>query len=195
MKPFKEYLSESAKQWDFRVKVAGSFEKQDEKTLESLLNKWKVSSFKKKGTTPVQALPLDFPKLKNEQVNIYEVSVEYPTTTNELTEYLLGNLKVARECLVVRRPGEPLEEYQEPKEKREGALLNDPEYKESVNPSEPLYGEKYNSQFLKELDDILKLQRKERGEQIPTEGKAKFNTDSPEGTKSVFNKLPDDPRK
>ena len=195
MKQFKEYLQESVRQWDFRVKIAGNFEKDAEKTLESLLDKWKLSSFTKKGTTPVQQFPLDFPKLKNEQVTIYEVSTEYPVTTNELTEYLASNLRVARECLVVRRPGEPLEEYQEPKETREGALLNDPNYSEAPNTGEEFYGEAYNSKFLKELNDVLKLQRKERGEVIPSETAAKFNTDSAEGNKSVFNKVAEDPRK
>lgn len=195
MKQFKEYLQEGVKKWDFRVKIAGQFNTEGEKTLESLLDKWKISSFKKAGTTPVQQFPLDFPKLKNEQVNIYEVSVDYPATTFELSEYLLANLKVTRECLVVRKPGEPLEEYQEPKEKREGALLNDPDYKEAPNSSEQFYGEQYNTKFLKELTDILKLQRKERGEVIPAETAAKFNTDSAEGTTSVFNKVAVDPRK
>lgn len=195
MKQFKEYLKESARQWEFRVKIAGDFDKTAEKTLESLLNKWKVSGFKKKGTTPVQQFPLDFPKLKNEQVTIYEVSIEYPVTSHELTEYLVNNLKLAREYLVVRKPGEPLEEYQEPKETRDEALLNDPNYKEAPNSGESYYGDEYNSKFLKELNDVLKLQRKERGETIPSDTAAKFNTDSAEGTKSVFNKVAEDPRK
>ena len=41
------------------------------------------------------------------------------------------------------------------------------------------------------LNDILKLQRKERGEEIPTEGAAKFNTDSPEGTGSLLKQAED----
>jgi hypothetical protein len=187
MKQFKEYLQESVKKYDFRVKIAGEVSKEQEQALESILDKWKISSFKKAGTTPVQQFPLDFPKLQNQQVSIYEVTVDYPVTSNEITEYISGNLKVAKENFVVRRPGEPLEEYQEPKEKREGALLDDPDYKESPNAKfEDYYGEKYNSAFLKELNDVLKLQRKERGEQIPTEGAAKFNTDSAEGKTGVL---------
>ena len=64
-------------------------------------------------------------------------------------------------------------------------MLNDPDYKESPNATfEDFYGDKYNSGFVKELNDILKLQRKERGEEIPTEGAAKFNTDAEPGTTS-----------
>lgn len=197
MKQFKEYLKESAveKKYQFRVKIAGEVAKEQETKLESLLNRWSVSAFKKTATTPVQQLPLDFPKLKNAQVNIYEVTLDYPTTQNELTEYLSGGLAIAKENFVVRRPGEPTEEYQEPNEKREGPLLTDPDYKEAGNPQfEDYYGEKYNSAFLKELNDVLKLQRKERGEDIPTEGAAKFTTDLAQNNKSPIQQA-QDPRK
>ena len=52
-------------------------------------------------------------------------------------------------------------------------------------------GTKYNSGFVKELNDLLKLERKARGEEIPTEGAAKFNTDSPANTKSILQAAPE----
>lgn len=194
MKNFKEYLQESAlqKKYDFRVKVAGDFSKEQETKLKSMLERFQVNAFKKVGTTPIQALPLDFPQVKNCEVNIYEVSVDYPTTQQELTEYLSTGLEVSKQRLVVRRPGEPSEQYQEVTEKRDGALLDDSEYKESPNANfEDFYGTKYNSGFVKELNDLLKLERKARGEVIPTEGAAKFNTDSPENSKSVLQAAPE----
>ena len=179
MKTFKEYLSESKKQYDFRVKVAGDFTTEQEDTLKSLLGRYSLSGFKKTAKTPIQQLPLDFPQVKNCEVSIYEVSVDYPTTQHELTEYLTAELGVNKQNLVVRKPGEPTEEYQTPVEPREGALLDDPDYKEAGNAQfEDYYGDKYNTGFVKELNDILKLQRKARGEEIPTEGAAKFNTDA-----------------
>ena len=138
-----------------------------------------LKNFKKTAKTPIQELPLDFPQVKNCEVSIYEVSVDYPVTQYELTEYLTAELGVNKQNLVVRKPGEPTEEYQTPVEPREGALLDDPDYKESPDAQfEDYYGDKYNTGFVKELNDILKLQRKARGEEIPTEGAAKFNTDS-----------------
>jgi hypothetical protein len=203
MKSFKEYLSESKKTYTFRVKVAGDVSSDQEKAMESLLAKYSLSSFKKTGKTPIQELPLDFPKVKNKEVNIYEFTVAYPTTQFELTEYLSSELAITKECIVVRRPDEPYETYQEKVDPQESPLLLDSEYKEapSVN-SEDYYGDKYNSGFVKELNDILKLQRKERGEVIPeasdkitgTDAKAKFNTDSVGNTKSPIMQSPD-PRK
>lgn len=198
MKNFKDYLQESIQQkkYDFRVKVAGDFTTEQEAKLKDMLERFKVGAFKKVGTTPIQALPLDFPQVRNCDVKIYEVSLDYPTTQQELTEYLTSGLEVSKQRLVVRRPGEPSEEYQHDETKREGALLNDPDYKEAGNPQfEDFYGDKYNTGFVKELNDLLKLERKARGEEIPTESAAKFNTDSPANTTSVFNKVSPDPRK
>ena len=194
MKNFKEYLAESTKEkkHEFRVKVAGEFDNDQESKLKTMLERFQVSDFKKVGTTPIQEFPLDFPQVKNCDVKIYEVTLDYPTTQQELTEYLSSGLGVSKQRLVVRRPGEPSEEYQEIVEKREGALLNDPDYKESPNAKfEDFYGSKYNSGFVKELNDLLKLERKARGEVIPTEGAAKFNVDSPENSKSVLQSAPD----
>lgn len=185
MKSFKEHLTESKKKYDFRIKIAGDMTTEQEDTMKRLLGRFtlgnNLTGFKK-SKTPIQALPLDFPQVKNCEVNIYEVVLDYPTTQYELTEYLSTELGVGKTHLVVRSPFEPTEEYQNVEPKREGALLTDPDYKEAPNAQmEDFYGDKYNSGFVKELNDILKLQRRERGEEIPTEGPAKFNTDAEPG--------------
>jgi hypothetical protein len=190
MKSFTEYLTESKKQYDFRIKIAGEMSTEQEDTMKRLLGRFTnentLTGFKK-SKTPIQAVPLDFPQVKNCEVNIYEVTLDFPTTQFELTEYLATELGIGKQNLVVRRPGEPSEEYQMPAEKREGALLLDPDYKEAGSPQfEDYYGDKYNTGFVKELNDILKLQRKERGEEIPTEGAAKYNTDAEPGNTSLF---------
>jgi hypothetical protein len=195
MKSFKEHLTESKKQYDFRIKIAGDFTAEQESNLKTALSKYSIAGFKKSGKTPIQDLPLDFPQVKNCEVNIYEVTLDYPTTQFELTEYIANHCGINKSHLAVRRPGEPTEEYQHIEEPRSGALLDDPDYKEAGNAKfEDFYGDKYNSGFVKELNDILKLQRKERGEEIPTEGAAKYNTDSAINEKSPVQQAPD-PRK
>ena len=189
MKSFTEYLTESKKQYDFRIKIAGEMSTEQEDNMKRLLGRFTnentLTGFKK-SKKPIQAVPLDFPQVKNCEVNIYEVTLDFPTTQHELTEYLATELGIGKHSLVVRRPGEPSEEYQTPAEEREGALLLDPDYKEAPNAQfENFYGDKYNSGFVKELNDILKLQRKERGEEIPTEGAAKYNTDAEPGNTSL----------
>ena len=71
--------------------------------------------------------------------------------------------------MAVRRFGEPSEQYQEETEKRTGALLTDPDYKESKNANfDDYYGDKYNMNFVKELTAELQSMREARGEKIPT---------------------------
>jgi len=198
MKSFKEHLSESiaSKKHEFRVKVAGTFSKEQEEKLKTMLERYQVDAFKKVGTTPIQALPLDFPQVRNCEVNIYEVTLDYPTTQQELTEYISSGLGINKQNLAVRRPGEPSEEYQHEEPKREDALLNDPDYKEAGSPKfEDYYGTKYNTAFVKELNDLLKLERKARGEVIPTEGAAKFNTDTTDTQESLLKFQAQDLRK
>jgi hypothetical protein len=186
MKNFKDYLIESKKQWPFRVKIAGTVTSEQETALKGLLERYTVAQFRKVKTTPVQALPLDFPQVRNCEVSIFEVTLDYPATPQELVEFLSTNLGVNKQNLVVRNPNEPGEEYQNTEVKpREGALLDDPTYAEAGSPKfEDYYGDKYNTGFVKELNDLLKLERKARGEQIPTEGAAKYNTDTPANTTS-----------
>jgi hypothetical protein len=171
MKNFTEYLVESVKRYPFKVKIAGPVATEQEDRMKRALGRYTTTEMTanlKKTQTPIQSLPLDFPQLRNCEVNIYEITLDYPTTQQELTEYLSTELGISKQNLVVRRPNEPTEEYQQEVEPRTGALLNDPDYKEAGNPQfEDYYGDKYNTGFVKELNDILKLQRKERGEVIP----------------------------
>ena len=145
MKNFKEYLAESTKQYNFRVKIAGDVSSEQETTMKKLLGRFteaETASFKKT-TTPIQSTPLDFPQVQNCEVNIYEITLDYPTTQFELTEYLSTELGVNKQRLVVRSPNEPTEEYQHIEaNKKEGALLNDPNYTEAGNPQfEEYYGD------------------------------------------------------
>jgi hypothetical protein len=197
MKNFKDYLSESVgtKKYDFRVKVAGDFDGDHETKLKSMLEKFQVDTFKKLSVTPIQDLPLDFPQVKNCEVTIFEVVLDYPTTPYELKEYLSSGLGINQSHLAVVTPGMPSEEYQRQEPKREGALLTDSEYKEAPNANfDDYYGDKYNTGFVKELNDILKLQRKARGEVIPETAAAVYSTDKDAGTTTVL--IPNkDPRK
>lgn len=194
MKNFKNYFNEvtGAKKWDFRIKFAGTVTNEQEKLMKSLLERFHVGDFKKVGITPIQHLPLDFPKIKNSEVTIFETSLNYPTTQVELRDYLATNLGFTKDAVVVRNPTEPLEEYQAETVKREGALLDDPDYKETENAKfEDYYGDKYNTGFVKELNDLLKLQRKARGEQIPTETKASYNVEDTQNNKSPIQQAKD----
>lgn len=176
MKTLKDYLTESKKTWDFKIKIAGEIDAGYDTYLKSILEKYSVASFKKTGKTPTQALPLDFPRVKNAEVNVYEVTLEYPTTTFELREYITSQCKLGTDHVVVRSPNEPTEAYQEPVKENDGALLGT-EYEDQGIDSKKYYGSEYNASFVKALNDDLKASRKSRGEVIPNTADGKTTND------------------
>ena len=173
MKTLKEYISESfkGKKYPFKLKIAGDLAEDTETKIKSLLEKFGVEKFTKTSTTPIQSLPLDFPTMSNVNVSIFEITLNYPSTPQELHEYLCSGAKLPSGSVVVRNPNEPTESYQEEVEKRKGALLDDPDYKEASKvKSDDFYGTKYNQNMLKELAKESKARAKEQGLKIPTEG-------------------------
>lgn len=174
MKTLKDYITESfqAKKYIFKLKIAGEITEDQEKSIKTILEKWGVDSFTKHGSTPIQGLPLDFPTLRNVNVNIFDVTLNYPTTPQELHEYICAGAKLGAGNVVVRNPNEPTEGYQtEEDAKRKSALLDDPNYKELPKvKTDDYYGSKYNQNLLKELAKESKARAKERGEKVPSEG-------------------------
>ena len=120
MKNFREYLAESKKNWNFRVKVAGELPVKFEATLKNILEKWDVS-ITSLGSTPVQKLPLDFPQLENKEVHIFEIMANYPVTAPEITNMIRERAHLSTACFVVKGCCDPTEEYQE--EKPEGYIV------------------------------------------------------------------------
>ena len=112
MSTFKDYLTEAVKSYDYKIKVAGDLDKDFASKLESALAKFQVSKMSAGKKTPIMTLPLDFPALSNEQVTIFDVTTNYPEAPRVMHEYLSDILRVPATHLVVRKPGEPTEQYQ-----------------------------------------------------------------------------------
>ena len=113
MSTFKDYLTESAKSYDYKIKVAGELEEGFANKLESALAKFEVAKMSTGKKTPIMTMPLDFPRLSNEQVTIFDVTTNYPASQRVMHEYLSDILRIPATHLVIRKPGEPTEEYQE----------------------------------------------------------------------------------
>lgn len=154
MKSFKDYLTESKKTYAFKVKVAGDLPEGFDADIKSALEKFSVVKLGAGKRTPIQETPLDFPELKNKQVTVWEVEVNYPTTPQVLESYIAEVCGCSQSCIRVRAANEPSEQYQsamlEP-EKESDALLNT-DYPKEDNQS--LVGEKAKMSLLKELEKI-----------------------------------------
>ena len=156
MSTFTEYLTESAKSYDYKIKIAGDIDKNFATKMETALGKFEVSKMSAGKKTPIQSLPLDFPALKNESVTIFDVTTNYPANVRELSEYIADYMRISPACVVVRKPGEPTEEYQEQitnaTKSEYKNKLQDIEYSEhaKIDPAD-FHSSKANMSLLKEL--------------------------------------------
>ena len=156
MSTFTQYLAESSKSYDFKIKVAGQLPDDFASKMETALAKFEVAKMSAGKKTPIMTMPLDFPHLSNEEVTIFDVTTNYPASSNVMKEYLSDYLGVNASKIVVRKPGEPTEEYQDnmqvAKKSEYANKLMDIEYKDApkVNPEE-FHSTKANMGLLKEL--------------------------------------------
>ena len=156
MSTFKEYLIESAKSYDYKIKIAGDIDKDFATKMETALGKFEVAKMSAGKKTPIQSLPLDFPQLKNESVTIFDVTTNYPASVRVMKEYIADYMNISQTHLVVRKPGEPTEEYQE-----QMAIAGKSEYKNKLQDiemsdapkvnAEDFHSTKANMSLLKEL--------------------------------------------
>ena len=183
MSTFTQYLTEAAKSYDYKVKVAGTIADDFKNRMETALQKFELAKMSAGKKTPIQSMPLDFPALSNEEVTIFDVTTNYPVSVNVLKEYLADYMNVNASLIVVRKPGEPTEEYQDQMAdagKSDFAnKLASVEEKFEKHPvkGEDHFGDKHNMSLMKEL---LKTRDRNLGEiekgadnktqkQVPTE--------------------------
>ena len=92
MKNFKDYLAESQRTYNYRMKIVGDVEPAMIKALEEKLKQFdpvKISAVK---TTPIQLKPADFPAHANESVSAMECEFRYPAIEPQIQQIaqLLG---------------------------------------------------------------------------------------------------------
>jgi hypothetical protein len=154
MKRFVDYLSESIeeKKYAFKIKIAGDLPEHCEDVMETAMQQYKVSRFAKGKNTPIQANLLEFPTVKNASMTVFEVELDYPTTSTVLAELISNSTGIHRDCIRVRTPLEEanleIEQENAQMDKTKQALLTQ-DYEKSDG--QKLVGEKYISNFLKDL--------------------------------------------
>ena len=157
MSTFKDYLTESTKSYGYKIKIAGEPKDIDKNALETALQKFDLASMSAGKSTPITTLPLDFPALRNEQVTIFDVTTNYPESPRVMHEYLSDLLRVPSTHMVVRKPGEPTEEYQDEMQvAKKSEFANklasvETKFQEHPVKGEEHYGDKANMGLLKEL--------------------------------------------
>jgi len=150
MKSFQEYIAESKKTYPFTIKVCGDLSESADKIMKSAMHRFTVNKLSKGKKTPIQSMPLDFPGQSNAEVHVFEVDLQYPTTSAVLTELLADQLQISPAKIRVRTPGEMAEmalNLEHNQASNESFLLKD--YADENN--QDLVGQKHVVSFLKEL--------------------------------------------
>lgn len=181
MKTFAEYLKENKEQkkYSFKIKLAGDLPENCEECMETALQKYQVAKFAKSKTTPIQSKLQDFPTMENAQVHIYDVELEYPTTSSVLSAYVAEQTGLTSDRIKVRSPLEEAEaelNAEHTTEENGKALLNSEYAKEN---NQKLVGDKGVANFLKEL---AKTRKDHEPEQIKGVNDALLAKKTPKGT-------------
>lgn len=212
-KVFKEYYSESTKDYKFTLKLA--VQDVDGYTLDCLeacLAKYELvsaSAFKK---TPIQESPLDFPNIKNSPVHICEIITTYPSTQEFLETYIATALGICKQSVVVYSENDPrgfetdlfLERSSPEFKENYDAALGEEGYPGDLTNEEAksLYGDGHNLSFLKSLNDARQKQdvtyaesalMPEQTIEKPPEGYDDFNKNADKEDFGIFGRAPKKP--
>jgi hypothetical protein len=176
MKSFKEYLTESKKVYEFKIKIAGDMGKDVAKKIKEALDCYKVESCSAGKRLPIAETHSDFPEVKNTSVTIFDVCLAYPTTSQVVRAALAERLKISADLLRVRNLKEEEEiaiNHQHDKKSGESLLAKDD--LEAVD-GQKLVGDQHTMSLLKELNKI-----KHAGEQVTGTNDALLAKSSPKG--------------
>lgn len=163
-KSFAKYVAEVKQEYKYVLKFAvNEMSDQMIDQLEASLVKYglkKASAFRK---TPIQESPLDFPNVKNMPVFICDLSLEYPGSLDFLRTYICNSLAISPAQLAVYSENDPRQietdlylDRNSPEFKKNYKTQLGSDYEEVDGASEEHYGEKYNTNFLKELEKVRK---------------------------------------
>jgi hypothetical protein len=86
MKKFQEYLAESARTYNYRIKIVGDVSSDFVKALEEKCKQFDPVKFGSAKTTPVQLNPADFPKHSNDSVTSIDVEFRYPAIEPQIKQ-------------------------------------------------------------------------------------------------------------
>lgn len=163
MKSFKDLLLESAKEYEYRIKVLGDLSEKQLDALEFGLKKYDLITLTKPKKTIIQKTPLDFKDVDYGEVSIIDIVTSLPASTYVLQQEAAFHMNLPEKFVVVRSPNEPVE-YQNDlevaraeveQEAKDGnlkvapKLSTDSEYpeEEHTESGENFYGDKYNDAF------------------------------------------------
>ena len=151
MKSFNEYITESKKTYEFRIKVAGDLSEDFKTKLKGAMERFSIVKMDNGKRLPIAETHLDFPELKNINVTVFNVEVNYPTTTQVLENYISQVCSCTLENIRVRTANQDAEQAQEQANKKEAEKPLLGQCDPAPSNHQDIVGEKKISSFLKDL--------------------------------------------
>jgi len=86
MKNFKDYLTESERTYNYRIKIVGDLPTGFYSKLKDKLEQFDPLTIGTEKTTPIQAKPADFPAFENDKVTSIDVQLRYPAIEPQIKQ-------------------------------------------------------------------------------------------------------------
>ena len=180
MATLREYIEQLQQKHDIRIKIACEVSDEMMDKIERHLQKYDVQKVNAPNKTILQSRPLDFPNMDMAEVYIIDFTCQLPVSTEMLHQELARLLNMQEGLIVVRNANEPreveaehdeeAEKLKKKPEKLEAKLGTDYSKDEAAEQkADELYGDKFNTSFLKELKKISDTRRKELGQKKVTD--------------------------
>ena len=168
MKTLREYIETLQQKHDVRIKLACECGDEMCDKIEKHLEKYDAEKISRPSKTILMRRPLDFPNMEMAEVYIIDFTANLPVSPEMLKQELVRLLNISESEIVVRMANEPRETEaeeaeEETKDEQKPAILGTDYTKEEApeKKATELFGDKYNSAFLKELKKLSDDRKKE----------------------------------
>jgi len=109
MKTFLQYLGETQKTYEFKVKIANIDPKDHIESLKTTLAAYAVESISTPKRLPIMENNIDFPTMKNCEIHVFELALKYPVNASQLRELIAERIKTPLNQVFVVPAGHPEE--------------------------------------------------------------------------------------
>jgi hypothetical protein len=193
MKNFQQYLAESERTYNYRIKIVGDVAADFIKALEEKLAQFDIVSFGKPKSTPVQMKPADFPKHSNDSVTSIDVEFRYPAIEPQIKQLAQLLFLDPNRIIMLTTPHEESMTAEKAKiEDQNKNLLTDTDY-----PAPDAEQKALSKDYSAPYDEHAVLKNAYRSDFTVAGGKtppAKTTNDLPMGTSSPMTKVKRPPR-
>jgi hypothetical protein len=188
MKRFAQYLAESERTYDYRIKICGTPDTEVIRELKSKLDQFDPVKMGDIRTTPIQIIPTDFPNHKNEAVTMFDVSFRYPAVEPQIKQLAqLMGIDPNRVVMTTKDYNESMVDEYEKIAVENKDLLTDTDY-----PAPDAEQRALKKDYSAPPHDHVVLKNAYRSDFTVAGGKtpaAKTTNDLPMGTKSPMSKI------